>query len=195
MRYASGMNPKHRRKFTESAALEVEAPNPKPISARQLSFIESLLRTRDLAAGGKTPPPVEDLLAQASNLTCSKASEWIDRLLTLPEVKARLPLFQSTVPAGRYALEINDAVKFYKVDRPEEGKWAGYVFVKIQAGGELHPVSREVRDKVLSLIEANPHEALIRYGHELGHCGVCGRELTDETSRANGIGPVCASKL
>lgn len=31
-----------------------------------------------------------------------------------------------------------------------------------------------------------------RNGRELGHCGVCGRTLTDEESRARGIGPICA---
>jgi hypothetical protein len=33
--------------------------------------------------------------------------------------------------------------------------------------------------------------AVTRYGQELGHCGVCGRHLTDETSRDIGIGPEC----
>ncbi|MES2342166.1 MAG: DUF6011 domain-containing protein [Pseudomonadota bacterium] len=28
----------------------------------------------------------------------------------------------------------------------------------------------------------------------MGECGRCGRTLTDEASRAAGIGPVCASK-
>jgi uncharacterized protein DUF6011 len=35
---------------------------------------------------------------------------------------------------------------------------------------------------------------MVRYGQELGECGHCGRTLTDEASRAAGIGPVCASK-
>jgi hypothetical protein len=34
----------------------------------------------------------------------------------------------------------------------------------------------------------------VRYGMLIGKCGVCGRTLTDEESRANGIGPVCAER-
>jgi len=33
------------------------------------------------------------------------------------------------------------------------------------------------------------------YGTELGECGVCGRTLTDEKSRAYGIGPVCRERF
>lgn len=37
-------------------------------------------------------------------------------------------------------------------------------------------------------------EAQALYGRELGMCGKCGRHLTDEASRARGLGPECASK-
>jgi hypothetical protein len=37
--------------------------------------------------------------------------------------------------------------------------------------------------------------ALATYGQELGRCGVCHRHLTDEESRARGIGPNCAARL
>jgi hypothetical protein len=37
-------------------------------------------------------------------------------------------------------------------------------------------------------------EAAARYGRELGQCGLCGRDLTDEASRAAGIGPVCRTR-
>lgn len=33
--------------------------------------------------------------------------------------------------------------------------------------------------------------AQVLFGREIGQCGVCGRSLTDEESRAQGIGPVC----
>jgi hypothetical protein len=38
-------------------------------------------------------------------------------------------------------------------------------------------------------------EALATYGREIGRCGVCHRHLTDEDSRARGIGPNCASRF
>jgi hypothetical protein len=100
------------------------------------------------------------------------------------------------VPAGRYAIVTDDGtVKFYRVDRPTEGRWAGYTFVKVQASEEWHRVARNAQAPVLAAIAEDPIGAMRRYGLELGRCGNCGRLLTDETSRAHGIGPDCAERL
>lgn len=45
------------------------------------------------------------------------------------------------------------------------------------------------------IIAAGPIEAMTRYGLELGECGHCGRELTNDESRAAGIGPKCRKKM
>lgn len=89
---------------------------------------------------------------------------------------------------------MDGVVKFYRVDRPEDGKWAGWTFVKVQASDDYWAVKGQAARTVLEAIAADPRAASIRYGHELGVCGICHRTLTDEDSRARGIGPVCASK-
>lgn len=104
---------------------------------------------------------------------------------------------QVTVPAGRYAIEMDGTLKFYVVDRPTEGHWAGYTFVKVQASDETFPIkNRAMRQAILDRIdEVGVEEAMLRYGREIGRCGHCGRTLTNEESRARGIGPVCAGKM
>lgn len=101
------------------------------------------------------------------------------------------------VPAGRYAVTAEGGqTVFFKVDRPDEGRWKGYTFVKVMASDEEHPVRGKARDTVLAQIRAaGVKEAMLRYGKEIGHCGHCGRTLTDKTSRALGIGPVCRAGL
>jgi hypothetical protein len=102
------------------------------------------------------------------------------------------------VPAGRYAVTGEDGTtKFYRVDRPTEGRWVGYVFVKVQAGDDLYNVyNRQARNTILAKIAADGvQEAMLRYGREIGNCGHCGRTLTNEESRAAGIGPVCRGKM
>jgi hypothetical protein len=101
---------------------------------------------------------------------------------------------------GRYAIlggaMSEDVVKFYKVDAPTEGRWAGYVFVKVQASDELHAIkNRDEKTRIIHEIAKDPEGAMLRYGRELGHCGHCGRTLTNEESRARGIGPICAGKM
>lgn len=43
-----------------------------------------------------------------------------------------------------------------------------------------------------SLTEDERHEAQALFGREIGRCGKCGRHLTDEASRARGLGSECA---
>jgi len=87
-------------------------------------------------------------------------------------------------------------LKFYKVDRPTEGRWAGRIFLSVQASDELHAVRDRVRrDGILTEIEKDPKEAMLRYGREIGSCGHCGRTLTNEESRRYGIGPICRAKM
>jgi hypothetical protein len=88
-----------------------------------------------------------------------------------------------------------DRVRFFVIDTPLRGKWAGAVFVKEQAGDDLYPVKPVGREEtIIKAILADAKAALTLYGLELGSCGICGRTLTDEDSRRRGIGPVCAAK-
>jgi hypothetical protein len=103
------------------------------------------------------------------------------------------------VPAGRYAIDtrlgaINE-VAFYRVDRPTEGRWAGRVFVKHLVGGDEQRLSwRDTRAILTRIAEAGAEAASARYGHEIGRCGICHTRLTNDESRARGIGPKCAAK-
>lgn len=113
-------------------------------------------------------------------------------------VNGRIPTAEQ-VPEGHYALPStghNDLV-FYRVDRPTDGEYAGRVFVKMIVGGK--PESRVQWSKVPGILariaEAGADEAMALYGREIGRCGVCNRTLTDETSRARGIGPDCYSRM
>lgn len=103
------------------------------------------------------------------------------------------------IPAGHYAvpsLTGNNDLDFFRVDRPEEGKWAGYVFVKRVIGGRPSvPVRKAEKARALAAIaQAGIEAAAVKYGQEIGRCYRCNRHLTDETSRRLGIGPDCRSR-
>ena len=138
-------------------------------------------------------------------LTKQGASALIDWLFTLPykaraqEAPSDLPSIEE-VPAGRYAVDTEDGAinetAFYKVDRPTEGRWAGYVFVKHIVGDDEQRLSRAASATVLAKISSVGAEAAsARYGHEIGACGICGRQLSNDESRERGIGPICADKV
>ena len=172
-----------------------------PATEKQIAFVRSLASERGVTLK-------EEVMARLSK---TAASASIEKLLALPK-PAPAPIAASSnvppsadyratansVPAGRYALRDEDhggtVVKFYRVSKPEEGKWAGYTFVDIQASDEFYPVRGRTKFIILESIAADPQGAAILYGRELGVCGICGRTLTDEESRAYGIGPVCREK-
>ena len=102
------------------------------------------------------------------------------------------------VPEGRYALPNakGDGIVFYKVSKPTEGHWTGFVFVDIQASDELYPVKNwKQREEVLRKIGLDPKGAAQLYGQKLEHCAICGRTLTNDESRAFGIGPKCRGDM
>jgi hypothetical protein len=95
---------------------------------------------------------------------------------------------------GRYAVENEENIlRFYTVDIPTRGNWVGWVFVKVWASDEKHPIKGfDARFAILKKIAAvGAKAAMERFGQEIGACGICGRTLTDPTSIKIGIGPVC----
>lgn len=184
------------------------------MTERQEALIRRLVRERELPATNdetgatihsedatRTTYVMRWLGGVAPNPDARQASALIEWLLGLPVRGGEAPPSDAApgieVAAGRYALVGEDGtIKFYAVDRPTEGRWAGYTFVNALGSDERYPIrNRDARDRVLRGIAADPMGAMIRYGHELGRCGNCGRALTDETSRAAGIGPDCARHL
>lgn len=168
-----------------------------PVTKPQLSYINDLLNEREIEN-------VAELKDQAKELTKHTASRWITRLKQLPKRHASMvpqrgatPSVKSKVPSGRYAITGTDGTTdFYKVDRPTAGRWAGYTFVKLQVSDEYQRVPLRNQQGILDRIEADgPEQASKRYGKELGHCGVCGRTLTNNDSIERGIGPICAGKM
>jgi hypothetical protein len=106
--------------------------------------------------------------------------------------------------AGSYAVENAEGnLTFIQVDRPADGKWAGWSFVRQQLGPNMQRLGaqrpggtyRGVWAALLAKVLEDPQEAMRRYGLELGRCGHCHLELTNAESRAYGIGPVCRKAL
>lgn len=128
------------------------------------------------------------------------ASAWIDRMIRKEaELKAARPAEPTEAPAvpdGRYAVEEDGTLRFFHLRNGKAGtRWEGFVFIDIQASDDLHSIRDRARKaRIVALIAADLETASRRYGQELGVCGRCGRTLTDEESRAYGIGPVCREK-
>jgi hypothetical protein len=100
------------------------------------------------------------------------------------------------IPAGKYALpnSINaeNDHSFWSVWINDDGtRWN----VRQIVGPNLEAIAFRQVMNVLHAIGANPEEAMARYGHLIGTCGICSRRLTNEVSRRIGIGPICRKRV
>jgi Family of unknown function (DUF6011) len=188
-------------KVSPAKVEKVTIATPASATEKQLDFIKSLASERDWQSGlnGNDYERCFDTVCDGSKFVGkAEASDLISALLALPKVATPFAEKASgqNVPEGYYAIDIDDTVKFYRVDRPTEGKWAGRTFVSVQASDEFHSLrNSETRNNVLAAILAQgPDTATARYGQLIGRCGVCNRTLTDEISRSLGIGPICRNK-
>jgi hypothetical protein len=162
----------------------------------QLGFIQSLVRERDTDRLTELQRTWLDTKLSQTVLNRGQASRIISALKKLPKIEQAVNITTHGVPNGRYAVEHGGTLKFFRVNTPTEGKWAGMTFVDVQASDELHGIrDRKYRNEVLVAIARDPKAAMLRYGQELGHCGHCGRTLTNELSREIGIGPICRGKM
>lgn len=196
-RPATGLMDRHTDPITLRMADGRPAPVPVAPQAtdKQVAFIEALVADRDVPTD--VLGQVQAWLAREDRPK-SQASEWITRLKEFPfpprPVITHQPL--PDVPAGSYAIDTvaDDAVNeiaFYRV-------WIGRTgFVKVyrQEGPSSIAIAWKDVPGILGRIEAaGTEDALRRYGQELGECGHCHRPLTNDESRARGIGPICARK-
>ena len=155
-----------------------------------------LVDMRERVIAGK---PLSDNMVDAI-LRCKAADE-----RRAAESKAAPATFTSTgpdlrsMPQGSTYVAVGEPTQFFRIDNITDGKWAGWVFVKRQAGdnfdrcGSQRPGSeyRGAYADLLAQAAAQPLVAMQRYGQEIGRCGNCNRTLTDEQSRQRGIGPDC----
>lgn len=188
----SGQLPQAELPFADSFPAAVTLSNTDGPTEKQLRFIAKLYGER----------PSLDQIVPA---TKRGASELIDSILRTPKEKAstvgaNIDDLLGDVSDGYYALpcktDTND-LDFIKV---ATGKDSGKRYIKRVLGGQgnIAISYAEQRAFAKNLYDLHQHagdeplmNARILFGMELGRCGCCGRTLTDETSRARGIGPTC----
>ena len=98
------------------------------------------------------------------------------------------------IPRGSYAIDtttepsrIND-LTFFKLWIGDRGGWKLYVM----ASDSEYPAANP--QTALDQIAQDPATAAKNFGLHIGKCGICGRTLTNDESRARGIGPICSGK-
>lgn len=194
--------------------LSVRAPSSYPtpeqgkgISPKQQSLILKLITEKDLrglpeleTASKRSQMP--EFLRTLTGGWEGTASKLIDRLFKAPPArKFNTGPAETDLPeSGYYGVE----GKRYRIDRPDSGKWEGWLFFKTgsdyhdpQRLGSVAPGSsyRGKAEVAFRAIQDDPHAAQLEYARITGSCYRCNRKLEDTVSVSLGIGPVCRSRV
>jgi hypothetical protein len=160
-------------KARAAGAVPADAVPVRRATEKQVEFLANLLveRAHDL---GELDP---------AELSAARASELITALMGAPRAKVAA----HGIAEGRYAFtpDGGTTADHYRVTR------TGRIVVWT-AGGEW-PYNGKLNEG-LEWIKANQREAAALFGRLTETCGRCGRPLSDDNSRAIGLGPVCAGK-
>jgi len=188
--------------FTRGAVAPAEEPKSRPVP-------HGTKAPRPNAYPGKCTECGGWVEAGAGLLTKDADGKWAAKHEHCPKAAPKgetqaLALDLSTLPAGAYAVPDGSRLKV-AIEKPEEGKWVGWTFVKnateygegagarfgSQRPGGTYKGQIETQ---LAIILENPREAAAEYGRITKSCGLCGRKLETPESVARGIGPECAKK-
>lgn len=162
---------------------------PRVASGNQTNFIRSLYIGRDVSSLSREQHDyVQDALSGELVITMEAASKVINALADLPEKSANnAPLepgmYKSNNTIFKVQIAVHGSGKPYakRLEQDEDGAW-GFVY----APGAVKNLSPDYK---MSLEDAK------QFGVLYGTCCVCGRMLTNESSIADGIGPVCAKRF
>lgn len=162
-----------------------------PATDKQISFVRKLMADR--------VSDVHMTDAEIESMSKVKASAAIDRLLKSP-YKPReprpAPKVTTHAPApefsdGMYRMPNGDIVKVQRAVNGSGNLYAKRLDTTAGSFGYVPGLIGRVRanGERMTLSEAK------EYGKLYGMCIVCGRTLTDETSIAEGIGPICRKRV
>lgn len=149
---------------------------------------EALVRTMDVSASNKS-----NLFSGVRALFDRNIERGAKRLAIRLEFQDGDETYKLRVSLATDRKRLHVAEPDAGIDMP--GRYFGF----IDANGEFHKSARTPQNdgviKALGELDADPMATALEYGRKTGECCVCGRELTNGVSVAEGIGPICSGRL
>ena len=179
----------------------VEAPTEPLVTPPMAKYIRDLLASRAVSDDLKARWSAQ-VVEGHETLSKDKGHKAIDWLKKQPYAHTGMVAQPAAARvAARETFKVTDGR--YAIDPVGESS-NGTVFYRVAVKGNYINVYRYKSDQQIELSwsqaqgvlrrieQADLKAAMIRFGQEMKKCGHCGRKLTDDVSRANGYGPVCA---
>lgn len=162
------------------AARPAAARPVRPATENQCAYLRSLVAERETPVD---PANADRITPEVTGFDLAR--QLIDAYTALPRRARAVP--SHGIREGRYAFtpDGGTTTEFYRVTRTGR--------IKVWTAGGEWPYNGKL-NAALTWIAANPREAAALFGQLTETCGRCGRELSNDDSRALGLGPDCAAK-
>lgn len=175
--------------YTRYTPRATSASQAAPASAAQISFIESLVKDRQLGELQAITVPAE----LQRGITKARASELIGELKALPWVPKNGAAVSSSEAAAEGVYELDGTFYAVRTSRNDNTRRYAYKAIVTDTAVDFEfakgAVYRLADARVLTVAEV---EAL---SLQFSKCFLCGRVLKAKDSKARGIGPVCVKKV
>jgi hypothetical protein len=165
------------------------------VAARQGAALRSALATRPTPAAQRMAERVAAVRAE-QNAPAPVARPAVATVGERPTYKQVNDLAAS-IPTGMYALprkaasSAGNTVTFFKIHPFRGGHRIVQLVGSVGAFAE-QPLALHLQFFALKHIAENAKAAAVLFGKETNTCGRCGSPLTNDASRARGLGPKCA---
>jgi hypothetical protein len=174
--------------------------NAHPATDKQRAFLKTLSAERDWLdrLQGQEWETAQDCVIPDHFISSSEASAAISALLACPRnnrpVAAPRAGFLEGIPFSKYAVVEDGVLTFWEV---KAYKGVAYLRLLIGAPGQFNrvKVGFDRAARVAAEIKTDVLAAAQRFATHYTCCAVCGAELSDETSVALGLGPVCRRRF
>lgn len=172
----------------------------RPASEKQVAFVRKLMGERilgfreewtpeDAAAAIEAQRATFETQLEAGQVGVREASTLIDALLSAPQAPRRQA---AKLELGMYRKADGTMYRVYPAR--ESGRILAKRLVEDGFGGWAFEYAG-MADRFVSADERMSLEEAKEWGAQFGTCCVCAALLTDPTSVAAGIGPICASRV
>jgi hypothetical protein len=152
----------------------------RPATEGQINYLRALVAERDTPVD---PECADRITAEVTGFEL--ASRLIEQYKAMPRRAAAVPTHG--IREGRYGFtpDGGTTTEFYRVTRTGR--------IKVWTAGGEWPYNGKL-NAALTWVKDNQRDAAILFGRLTETCGRCGRDLSDDDSRARGLGPDCAKK-
>ena len=193
---ADNLDSQGRRRNSDRTTMDTMARPLRDVAREQAAALRSVGSTGRRSAARAQMQARVDAVRATQNAPAPVARPAVAAVGERPTFK-QVDALAKSIPTGMYALPrknpsgTGNTITFFKIHEFRGGHRIVQLVGSVGAFAE-QPLPLQLQFFALKHIEEDAKAAAVLFGKETNTCGRCGSPLTNDASRARGLGPKCA---